>query len=1383
MSQLDFTGFSDRKPLSDILEIPKKVQSVYSLTQHVWAGESDDERRDARKKGKVRLETLDEFLIDPVRSYLNSILSKIADNEGQGFWLQAEFGVGKSHLLASTAILALGGPDAWNRAKEREDQEKKAGPGARIDSLWRKKIEKRKIFPVVFSLEGVGGTQQKKLEDFILDAAQEMFGLREGKPLAVYPEEHLAKLFLNQHLKNLKDDLRAFLADKRLMRGLPTYQYDDLIAALKRPEAQRDAGRLLYAFYRHKDLSPNVPTERGERLNRAVKDILDAGYEGILIVIDEMSEYLRRAVTFNADDEDTLLMLSNSLAKVQGLPVWTLVAAQMAHTNPAKIIAPDRLRQETLEHKPERFRDIVVQRTRTIKDKAEVKVYFDGYRNLIPWVKEATKEEFESAFPFPPEALSIIRNISKQLTGTRSTISFLHRALQNAAQHKSKDLVPLWRIFDDLMSYNETPSASSTGAVGVRSQFRAEVAALEAAQATLKRITDGQLARPQNRQRAERILNTLFLYHLAGVAGLTRDQILDAVTDLKPNEDELEAQRGHYDTILDEMRSKLRNQIRVQQGRYEFVPKETSQYDDLVHEATDKLKSDPELLSQVMERVMAFSDADAPSPFAGFVSPEEKRFAQFTVERWHGQERKGRVTAADLYNIAATDPDFQIDTHGSEDDFLVVIARKAMTEKQVDKWLAKAGTADPRLVVWAPADLKPEERATLAGVMAHLRVATENKQSQYEKEGMREFKREAHRAYTVLRGIYARGTAKTSRTSITVSLVGDVEGALGSMASDAMDTCYKSRAIDFGNRKFDGPNAVKLINGLVKCGLSVNEGNVLWSAVENFSGPLGLVRPEAPKRLDPSGSEFYLEVRKKVEKQGGAGIDLKTVYNWFTGYNRTDGSESAGLTRRMVDIYLLCLAQQGVIRISQSKGGGYIDRSSIAAIDFKPDVLRGMTRIELPRAPSDWELFAPYLEVLAGRSDGDLGPKYDKAKAEEALRFWWENRWLNGQQVDRTDHYVKELFTTLGKSDKSPFDELLLYWMAFAEEARPDTFQEDQVFDALRRAVLKASGVGHPDDLTGQHLSAFRDNHRRFGELEDSFGKTSVLLIRAAKFASAPLPDQGGGTGEIRKVQQEVLKELESAEELMLNPDSASTRLKPRFDRLEGLYTEAFLSDLIRLDSLQGQLDELCAEAKKSNELQALTDFASDVPEAQHNLRACHRSLDGLPSRLRKAPEDRDRAEKEMKQEAKVKDVHSVDLTYSRCSAECSTRLEAQSMVGDAASEALDRFAAFLKSPSVVEHLKVAKPVTKPLQEILGAATPEELAEVLVTMPGKDRKGLAKLLKAVLGKKKAKLVRLSDFDPQTKTIWEEPDLDRVVTEFREYLAGQWAPDVYLKIEE
>ena len=353
----------------------------------------------------------------------------------------------------------------------------KAGPGGRLDTVWRSKVEKKRVFPVVFSLEGCGGGNDKKLEDFILDEAQATFGLREGKPLAVYPEEHLARLFLKEHQKNLKDDLRAFLADTRLMKGLSVYEYDEMMEALRDPQGQRDAGRVLMAFYRHKNLSPHIPTERGERLRRAFKDILEAGYQGVFIAIDEMSEYLRRS-HFTGDDEDCLLALSSTLAKAEGLPVWTLVAAQSAHTNPKIIIGPDRMREEFLEHKPERFRDIVVQRTRRVTDPTAVEVYRKGYANFLPWVKAVTREDFEACFPFTPDAIGIMRNISTRLTGTRSTISFLHRALKNGVEKKEKDLVALWKVFDDLMSYNETPSNSASGAISIKSRFRDDAAAL-----------------------------------------------------------------------------------------------------------------------------------------------------------------------------------------------------------------------------------------------------------------------------------------------------------------------------------------------------------------------------------------------------------------------------------------------------------------------------------------------------------------------------------------------------------------------------------------------------------------------------------------------------------------------------------------------------------------------------------------------------------------------------------------------------------------------------------------------------------------------------------------------------------------------------------------
>ena len=1370
--------FEDRKPLGEILEIPPRVQSVYSLTQHVWAGENEEERRESKRKNRVRLETLDEFFVDPVRNYLNRIFERIAENEGQGWWLQAEFGVGKSHLLAVTAILAIGGEPAWEHIRKREDEEKKAGPGARVDTLWQKKIEKRKIFPIVFSLEGVGGTAESRLEDYILEEAQRMFALRENKPLAVYPEEHLANLFLKDHRKIFENELREFLADKRLMRGLPSYGFDDLMKALKEPASQRDAGRLLLAFYRHKNLQPRIPVERGERLERMVTDILEAGYDGIFIAIDEMSEYLRKASHNTAEDEDCLLVLSNKLAKVIGKPVWTLVAAQMAHTNPQKIIAPDRLSQEILEHKPERFRDIVVQRTRKIKDPAEVRVYFDGYRHLIPWVKESAKEDFEAAFPFPPDSLSVMRNIAAKLTGTRSTIGFLHRALQKAADEESRELVPLWRVFDDLMSYSETPSTSATGTISIRSRFRDEVAALESAQNTLKRITDGQLARDQNRTRAERILNTLFLYHLAGIPGLTRDQILDAVCDLKPGEDELEAQRSHYEIILEEMRNKLRNQIRFQNGRYEFVKKETSQYDDQIFGETERLKQDPQLLLEWLDRFFALDREGVENQFAPFVSETDGIQKLLKVEDWHGQERSGRVMAADL--AKTRHQNCVIDTHGKEDDFLIVIARRPMAEKDVEKWLTRDKPADPRLVVWVPAAMNDQERSQLAEVLAKLKVYEENKDSTAGKQAWADFRNSAYRGYAVLQGIYGRGLARSSRGALSISMVGGVEGALCSMAKDAMDTCYKSRHIDFGNRKFDTPNAVKLINGLVKRGVAVSEGDVLWSAVENFAPPLGLVRPELPKRLDPSGSPFYQEIRRKIEKEGAIGIEVRTVYNWFTGYNPADGAESMGLTRRMVDVYLLCLVQQGVIRISQSRGG-WIERSTIANIDFKPETLRGMLRIELPRALDDWEVFFPYLETLTSL-EGKLGPTYDKAAADDALREFWEHCWVEKSGLEDIERDIRELFDALDQRDKRPFDDLLLYWLEFSDEPKPDTCADDEVYQWLRRAVLRVAHVEEPQQLTPEHLNTFRVHYRQLTDLKAAFGKTSAILLRAAKLCAAPLPEDKAYAG-IASAQADVRKELEDVEQLILNPDRVNTRLQPHLKQLENVFSESFLNELMRLDSLQGQIQQLQSELMKSEALKALSDFATELTEARDALEEARQAIHAAPRRIRPAPEDRDRAEKELRREAKLKDLENRDLTFQRLKDEADKRLAAQSDLASAGQAALERFAGFLLSPGVVQQLRVIQKPSRELTEVLASTDVRTAAEALLITPSEKRQQMARELKAILGRKQPKSLSLRSFRPAVSILWERDDLARLVREFNDFLTSQWEEGKYLKLEE
>ena len=121
-----------RKTLDQICTVPDKITDVYVVEHHIWA---DGGSSDAKKKRQTELNTLREFLIEPVRALLYDVLKRLAapydpsnkDNPvGQGWWIQAEFGSGKSHLLSSIGAMALGNEDAWEIIREKEAE---AGKG------------------------------------------------------------------------------------------------------------------------------------------------------------------------------------------------------------------------------------------------------------------------------------------------------------------------------------------------------------------------------------------------------------------------------------------------------------------------------------------------------------------------------------------------------------------------------------------------------------------------------------------------------------------------------------------------------------------------------------------------------------------------------------------------------------------------------------------------------------------------------------------------------------------------------------------------------------------------------------------------------------------------------------------------------------------------------------------------------------------------------------------------------------------------------------------------------------------------------------------------------------------------------------------------------
>ena len=257
--------FSSRKNLEEILTVPDKIISVYSLEKHVWA---DGNSVQAREDRKPELKTLEEFQLDPVRPFLMDILRKMAapykperkdSPVGQGYWIQAEFGSGKSHLLCTLAALALGSKEAWEIIR---DKESKAGRGKRetLYRFWEEGVEskskkgKKGFLVIVKTLVGSGGgtvgvsEKGQRLSEYILNAAKDQLQTELGKNVSLYPVEVLADRFISQDLERYRKDLKKFLRDPKYFEEDEFEDLEDFIRDIqqdKTPEYKRSCGNKL----------------------------------------------------------------------------------------------------------------------------------------------------------------------------------------------------------------------------------------------------------------------------------------------------------------------------------------------------------------------------------------------------------------------------------------------------------------------------------------------------------------------------------------------------------------------------------------------------------------------------------------------------------------------------------------------------------------------------------------------------------------------------------------------------------------------------------------------------------------------------------------------------------------------------------------------------------------------------------------------------------------------------------------------------------------------------------------------------------------------------------------------------------------------------------
>jgi hypothetical protein len=1442
-------GLYRRKPLNEITAVPDSIISVYVVENHIWAEGGTKAARAARR---VERRTIEEFLIQPVRPFLRDILRQVAapytpgrkDNPiGQGYWIQAEFGSGKSHLLSFLGALALGGEAEWKIIQEKEAQ---AGVERR-DSLYRfweeglaRKAQKsRGIFVAVQTLVGQGGGAVgvggagKTLTEYVLDAVAEQFYLENGRSLPLYPAEMLAERFLKtDDFERYRRDLAKFLKDptyfdEEKQQELAVF-LDDLRSNAD-PGVQRDCGQTLWDFYdRYLKIRPQIPLETEAVLKQMVERLLAEGYAGLLLILDEVSLFMKgRSEGQRIEDEKALVVLSNRLAKVECLPVWTVCAAQQAIETKMpgikNILARERLDPIALLNTRDAYYDIALARVRTITEPAAVDQYYEDYKRSFSWPAAVGRDQFARFFPFYPPSLEVVRAVSMNLTTVRSALYFMLETLRRQRKAESCELITHWTLFDDVVDYEEDPSGTGRSITSLKTRWPAEWRAYETAIHQLDTVTKGPLK--LYRGRAAKIVRTLFLYHVADMApnGLGHEELLNAVMEWRDHDREqaadLQDNLDHYETLADKIATELAQVARVGKA-YRFNPTggikdprehfQRARSEAEVNEVQCRQAWDALLALdgwQVQTRLMSLDLAGGLRSIFRDIAPQSQ--TDLAV-KWHGRLVTGRVYMRDLLHEARRGgllPSINSDQTGL--DFAVFVS-STLVAGELDKLIEVK--RDGRVLFWSPDELTPSERALLADFTAYRALVADfsGRDTQEAKEVLEwvqgRLRAEMGSIYRMVPDAYGRGRiAALDHAQMAFQTQGELAALLTPLVGQVLDSAYVSKELDFeaAPAPFDDTNAVNVINGIVKAGefpRGVKPSKEI-SASQNYGFALRIMRRPNDRKLDTSDCRYTADLARWIEARLGDStgtLPAAAIYKNFMGVGGPDGV-NYGLSRRMVQLYLLCLAREGKIRISltgRNLPAEAVDYSNIAGLDFKAAVLDGFDQIQRLQPPEGWELLAPYAAALLG--DPAIAAAREDAEIQAALTRVLAYRQENAEPFRRLRAGLADLFAEIGVL-RTGIEASAGFPGQQERPANPkggfrtaSIPENDLVSTLLDRLAAWEKFLAAPvgpidnwpyilnalDDAFGYHV--YRDDAVSQAETDDLAARRAETLqaerlydyrdqLRAAARYAAVGPVANWPYDKVRAG-------LGRLPELMTNETRLAMELLDPAAEAIASYTVRYLQAFDHVTSRTEQAREQIAALPDTPVYQALSRLAAlpqlgadPRPDLQARYRAMIDGPDLFPAGVTRAA-----AERELRERP---DSPGCPLTLENAEGWLERAENGVRICRDLTRAALMEKARLLHSAALRERLTqgAGEPF---IAGLLAAGTAEAVAgylehEVTKVHEGHEARRREEgdpvaLLVRYLKKLRVRKVRLADFRPGKRTI-ERGDVDAVVAEFRRFL--------------
>lgn len=902
-------GQGGLKPLRDLIEPKaKKPETVLTLENAI----SDP------------LSTVEAFELPPsIKRQFELVLDSVAEGRGRAFWVQSEYGGGKTHFISALTALLGQSPQGdefdsrvWSSVND-EDTRSRAH-----------QFVPRRILPVAISCKGIlpiDGQYSRALLNLLMEGFSRALSAR-GLSDRVPVTSHEA---LVANFASLPEELRQQIdAWCRAQFGYSVTQLNESEGPEKAAQAYlkwcQDVARA----------DPRVDVKVVDWLFNLCIRLQAEGFDGLLVVVDEFATLQNLAVSGPdvAAYEDILESLGWLVPRrcaERDIPfsVYTIVASQKG--NPTKL---DERFTSLLLLAREAARDyeiIVSRRVRSLrKDRIpELDQYYHRHKMSHDTYAGMEIERFREVFPFQPRVFDSIWSITAQggdVAAARFGITAVWDVLQRPGILDQTRLLTVSDLLGSEQFQNDLLASPS---------YRDAFAAYQAAGQSVPSL--GFTA--DNLVLAQQVLDALFVDYLAHHRSpryLSTREIAEAVL--------ADSSLAMFIPPADQVLSILGRLRQLNQVEYDPAEGAIFKPDagdgplptEIVRGKENEISDDDPRLQEVWSDLL-----QATAPSVGFwselklSSPRSHKAVHSRIAYQGTAELRHGVAGGHL----APDLGYASGRH-----FHVAVLTRPET-------VAPDTLEDSRIAVVVPGQLSADEIRLCKSYLACklvldapvLMSSTNSVALRQHAEGVR--KDAAQRLITGQPRVYRRGEV-VSRTAVAFNpdslfQTTSWKDAMDRIADRLLDAAYDGmdrmlRPVQFrGNSRLDpGADCAKIAASLV--GGSTQTADI--GAAQNFGPALGLSRQMFPDKLSPDKEHLAIAlILSRVDSAGAGGESAERIYEALCG-------APYGVPQEVVTLWLLACVRGCVVGQAKRRVEIHLQNNTKARLKGNAPVPRGI---------------------------------------------------------------------------------------------------------------------------------------------------------------------------------------------------------------------------------------------------------------------------------------------------------------------------------------------------------------------------------------------------------------------------------------------------------